>query len=173
MHEQNTKLPVFDCCIHSLQTNEMFHLKEGDAAPDFIAPNEKGENVSLANYKGKKLVLYFYPKDDTPGCTAEACSLRDNYQSFLAKGYDVLGVSPDSVKKHVKFQEKYSLPFALLSDESHAVSEAFGVWGEKKFMGRAYMGIHRTTFVIDENGKIERIIAKVNTENHAEQVMES
>ena len=130
------------------------------------------ERYDIANYKGKKLVLYFYPKDDTPGCTAEACSLRDNYQSFLSKGFDVLGVSPDSVKKHVKFQEKYSLPFALLSDESHAVSEAYGVWGEKKFMGRAYMGIHRTTFVIDENGKIERIIAKVNTDNHAEQVME-
>ncbi len=149
----------------------MFHLKEGDAAPDFSAPNEKGESTSLANYKGKKLVLYFYPKDDTPGCTAESCSLRDGYPQFLAKGYDVLGVSPDSVKKHVKFQEKYSLPFSLLADESHAVAEAYGVWGPKKFMGRAYDGIHRTTFVIDEAGKIERIINKVDTENHAPQVL--
>jgi thioredoxin-dependent peroxiredoxin len=149
----------------------MFHLKEGDAAPDFSASNEKGQTVHLADYKGKKLVLYFYPKDDTPGCTAQACSLRDSYGAFQAKGYEILGVSPDSVKKHVKFQDKFDLPFALLSDEDHAVSLAYGVWGEKKFMGRAYMGIHRTTFVIDENGKIERIIAKVDTGNHSEQLM--
>jgi peroxiredoxin Q/BCP len=148
----------------------MFHLKEGDAAPDFAVSNEKGQIVHLADFAGKKLVLYFYPKDDTPGCTAQACSLRDSYGAFLAKGFEVLGVSPDSVKKHVKFQEKYNLPFALLADEDHAVSEAYGVWGEKKFMGRAYMGIHRTTFVIDENGKIERIITKVDTGNHSEQL---
>lgn len=149
----------------------MFHLKEGDAAPEFSALNEKGQTVQLADYKGKKLVLYFYPKDDTPGCTAQACSLRDSYGAFQAKGYEILGVSPDSVKKHVKFQDKFNLPFALLADEDHAVSEAYGVWGEKKFMGRAYMGIHRTTFVIDENGKIERIIGKVNTEGHADQLL--
>ena len=149
----------------------MFHLNEGDTAPDFSASNEKGQTVTLADFKGKKLVLYFYPKDDTPGCTAQACSLRDSYGSFQAKGYEVLGVSPDSVKKHVKFQDKFNLPFALLADEDHAVSEAYGVWGEKKFMGRAYMGIHRTTFVIDEAGKIERIITKVDTGNHSEQVM--
>jgi thioredoxin-dependent peroxiredoxin len=149
----------------------MFHLKEGDQAPDFSAPNEKGEITQLSDYKGKKLVLYFYPKDDTPGCTAEACSLRDGYGQFLSKGYDILGVSPDSVKKHVKFQEKYNLPFALLADENHAVAEAYGVWGPKKFMGRAYDGIHRTTFVIDESGVIERIISKVDTENHATQVL--
>jgi len=148
----------------------MFHLKEGDSAPDFAVSNEKGQTVRLSDFKGKKLVLYFYPKDDTPGCTAQACSLRDNYESFLSKGYEVLGVSPDSVKKHVKFQDKYSLPFALLADEDHALSLAYGVWGEKKFMGKAYMGIHRTTFVIDENGVIERIIAKVDTGNHAEQL---
>jgi len=128
--------------------------------------------VNLSDYKGKKLVLYFYPKDDTPGCTAEACSLRDGYGQFQAKGYEILGVSPDSVKKHVKFQEKFNLPFSLLADEDHVVSEAYGVWGEKKFMGRPYMGINRTTFVIDENGKIERIIAKVDNENHASQVLE-
>ncbi len=150
----------------------MFHLNEGDTAPDFSASNEKGQTVTLADFKGKKLVLYFYPKDDTPGCTAQACSLRDSYGSFQAKGYEVLGVSPDSVKKHVKFQDKFNLPFALLADEDHAVSEAYGVWGEKKFMGRAYMGIHRTTFVIDEAGKIERIITKVDTGNHSEQVMQ-
>ena len=149
----------------------MSELKEGDAAPDFTAINEKGETVHLADYLGKKLVLYFYPKDDTPGCTAEACSLRDGYPRFQAQGYEILGVSPDSVKKHVKFQEKYNLPFNLLADEDHAVSEAYGVWGEKKFMGRAYMGINRTTFVIDENGKIERVIHKVNNEGHSEQLL--
>ncbi|HND86850.1 MAG TPA: thioredoxin-dependent thiol peroxidase [Saprospiraceae bacterium] len=149
----------------------MFHLKEGDAAPDFSALNEKNQPVSLADYRGKKLVLYFYPKDDTPGCTAEACSLRDSYSSFLHRGYDVLGVSPDSVKKHVKFQEKYELPFSLLADESHAVADAYGVWGPKKFMGRAYDGIHRTTFVINESGRIERIITQVDTGNHADQVL--
>lgn len=149
----------------------MTHLKAGDPAPDFTAPNEKNESVSLANYKGKKLVLYFYPKDDTPGCTAEACSLRDGYGAFQARGYEILGVSPDSVKKHVKFQEKFSLPFNLLADETHAVSEAYGVWAQKKFMGRAYMGVIRTTFVIDENGNIERVIDKVNTENHTEQLL--
>ncbi len=151
----------------------MSPIKEGDAAPDFSASNEKGEIVHLADYRGKKLVLYFYPKDDTPGCTAEACSLRDGYPRFQAQGYEILGVSPDSVKKHVKFQEKYNLPFNLLADEDHAVSEAYGVWGEKKFMGRAYMGINRTTFVIDENGKIERVIAKVDNENHSEQLLGS
>jgi len=149
----------------------MFHLKEGDAAPDFAVLNEKNETVRLSDFKGKKLVLYFYPKDDTPGCTAQACSLRDGYPTFINKGYAVLGVSPDSVKKHIKFQDKFSLPFSLLADEDHAVSEAYGVWGEKKFMGRAYMGIHRTTFVIDENGTIERIITKVDTGSHTEQLL--
>ena len=149
----------------------MFHLKEGDPAPDFSVPNEKGQLVRLSDYRGKKLVLYFYPKDDTPGCTAEACSLRDRYPRFLAKGYEILGVSPDSVKKHVKFQEKYQLPFSLLADEDHAVALAYGVWGQKKFMGRTYDGIHRTTFVIDEGGKIESIIAQVDTAKHAEQLL--
>lgn len=149
----------------------MFHLKEGDAAPDFSALNEKGETVSRSDFNGKKLVLYFYPKDDTPGCTAEACSLRDNYHQFLAKGYAVLGVSPDAPKKHVKFIEKYNLPFSLLADEDHQVANAYGVWGPKKFMGRSYEGIHRTTFIIDASGKIEQIIEKVDTKNHAEQII--
>ena len=151
----------------------MFHLKEGDKAPDFSTPNEKGQTVSLKDYKGKKLVLYFYPKDDTPGCTAEACSLRDGYPKFQAQGYEILGVSPDSVKKHVKFQEKYNLPFHLLADEDHTVALAYGVWGEKKFMGRTYDGIHRTTFVIDAGGRIERIISKVDTADHAGQLLGS
>lgn len=146
-------------------------LAVGDQAPEFSLPDQHGKAVTLKSFKGKQLVLYFYPKDDTPGCTAEACSLRDGYGSFRAKGYEILGVSPDSVKKHVKFQEKYNLPFSLLADEDHSVAEAYGVWGEKKFMGRTYDGIHRTTFVIDEKGKIERIIAKVDTGNHAEQVL--
>jgi peroxiredoxin Q/BCP len=149
----------------------MTQLKQGDAAPSFSALNEKGEQVSLSDYKGKKLVLYFYPKDDTPGCTAEACSLRDGYGQFQAKGYEILGVSPDSVKKHVKFQDKFQLPFNLLADEDHAVAEAYGVWGEKKFMGRAYMGIIRTTFVIDGDGNIERVIDKVDTGQHANQIL--
>jgi thioredoxin-dependent peroxiredoxin len=149
----------------------MFHLKEGDAAPAFSALNEKGQTVNLSDYAGKKLVIYFYPKDDTPGCTAEACSLRDGYPRFQHQGYEILGVSPDSVKKHVKFQEKYNLPFSLLADEDHAVAEAYGVWGQKKFMGRTYDGIHRTTFVIDGEGKIERIIEKVDTEKHADQLL--
>lgn len=149
----------------------MFHLKAGDAAPDFSLPNETGATVSLSDFKGKKLVIYFYPKDDTPGCTAESCSLRDGYPKFQAQGYDILGVSPDSVKKHVKFREKYNLPFSLLADEAHAMAEAYGVWGPKKFMGRAYDGIHRTTFVIDANGVIERIIDKVDTADHARQLL--
>ena len=151
----------------------MSHLKEGDQAPGFSASNEKGQTVSLQDFKGKKLVLYFYPKDDTPGCTAESCSLRDGYPKFQAQGYEILGVSPDSVKKHVKFQEKYHLPFNLLADEDHAVALAYGVWGEKKFMGRAYMGILRTTFVIDENGRIERVIDKVDTADHSGQLLGS
>jgi peroxiredoxin Q/BCP len=151
----------------------MFHLKEGDLAPTFAGINEHGQPVSLADYKGKKLVLYFYPKDDTPGCTAEACSLRDGYPQFQSKGYEILGVSPDSAKKHTKFREKFNLPFSLLADEDHSVSEMYGVWGEKKFMGRAYNGIHRTTFVIDADGKIERIITKVDNENHTDQVLTS
>ena len=149
----------------------MFHLKEGDPAPVFNSIDENGNNVQLGDYQGKKLVLYFYPKDDTPGCTAEACNLRDNYQRFLSDGYEILGVSPDSIKRHVKFREKYDLPFSLLADEDHSVAEAFGVWGEKKFMGRTYNGIHRTTFIIDEQGNIERIIKKVDTKQHTDQLL--
>lgn len=146
-------------------------LEIGNKAPEFSAPIEDGNIKSLKDYQGKKLVLYFYPKDDTPGCTAEACDLRDNYHRFLNQGYDVLGVSPDAPKKHVKFIEKYDLPFHLLADEDHSVAEAYGVWVEKNMYGRKYMGIARTTFVIDEEGNIEDIIKKVKTKEHTTQIL--
>ncbi len=146
-------------------------LKEGDKAPAFFATNENGKKISLADYKGKKLILYFYPKDATPGCTAEACDLRDNYHSFIAQGYEILGVSPDKGSAHIKFIAKYNLPFSLLADEDHSVSEAYGVWGEKSMYGRKYMGILRTTFVINEKGKIEKIIEKVDTKKHSTQLL--
>ena len=149
----------------------MTTLRAGDQAPNFAAPDQTGETRSLTDYKGKKVVLYFYPKDDTPGCTAEACNLRDNYARFQAAGYEILGVSPDAPKKHVKFIDKYSLPFPLLSDEDHAVALAYGVWGEKKFMGRTYDGIHRTTFVIGDDGKLEDVILKVKTKDHTAQLL--
>jgi peroxiredoxin Q/BCP len=143
----------------------------GDKAPDFKSINEKGETVSLKDFKGKKLVLYFYPKDNTPGCTAEACDLRDHYSTFQKQGYEILGVSPDSVKSHQKFIEKYELPFSLLADEDHSVAEAYGAWGEKSMYGKKYMGIIRSTYVIDEKGKIEKVIDKVNTKAHATQIL--
>jgi thioredoxin-dependent peroxiredoxin len=146
-------------------------LNIGDKAPNFSCKNEKGELVSLKDFKGKNLVLYFYPKDDTPGCTAEACDLRDNYQSFLSKGFEILGVSPDSEKKHQKFIDKHELPFSLLADEDHTVAEAYGVWGEKSMYGRKYMGILRTTFVIDGKGKLSNIIEKVDTKAHSKQLI--
>lgn len=146
-------------------------VTEGKKAPAFTAKNQKNETVSLDTYKGKKLVLYFYPKDDTPGCTAEACDLRDNYARFIKAGYAILGVSPDTAKKHIRFIEKYQLPFDLLADEDHAVSEAYGVWKEKSMFGVKYMGIVRTTFVIDENGVVADIIEKVDTKAHAKQVL--
>jgi peroxiredoxin Q/BCP len=149
----------------------MTSLKIGDKAPQFEAKDQEGNIIKLANYTGKKLVLFFYPKASTPGCTNEACDLRDNYQSFLAKGYDVLGVSADSAKRQQNFINKYELPFPLLADEDKAVIEAFNVWGPKKFMGKEYDGIHRTTFVIDENGLIEDIITKVKTKAHTAQIL--
>lgn len=146
-------------------------LNIGDKAPNFKAKNEAGETLSLGDFKGKKLVLYFYPKDDTPGCAAEACNLRDNYKTLLKNGYAILGVSPDTAAKHQKFIAKYELPFSLLADEDHAVSEAYGTWAEKSMYGKTYMGIVRTTFVIDEKGKIENIIEKVDTKNHSAQLL--
>ncbi|WP_372800916.1 thioredoxin-dependent thiol peroxidase [Lutibacter sp.] len=149
----------------------MTTLKIGDKAPNFTSVDEKGNTVKLEDYEGKKLVLFFYPKASTPGCTAEACDLRDNYQSFLAKGYDVLGVSADSAKRQQNFITKNELPFPLLADEDKTVISAFGVWGPKKFMGREYDGIHRTTFVIDEKGIIEDVISKVKTKEHTKQIL--
>ncbi|MDB9723830.1 MAG: thioredoxin-dependent thiol peroxidase [Polaribacter sp.] len=149
----------------------MTALKIGDKAPQFEANDNAGNTVKLSDYAGKKLVLFFYPKASTPGCTNEACDLRDNYQVFLAKGYDVLGVSADAAKKQQNWIDKHELPFPLLADEDKAVIEAFGVWGPKKFMGKEYDGIHRTTFIISEKGLIEEIILKVKTKAHAAQIL--
>ena len=145
--------------------------KIGEAAPAFVAKDQNGNVVSLSDYSGKKVVLYFYPKDDTPGCTAQACNLRDNYQLMLKEGFEVLGVSVDDAKAHQKFIKKYELPFSLLADTDHAVVEAYGVWVEKSMYGKTYMGTARTTFVIDEQGVIQEIISKIDTKNHAEQVL--
>lgn len=150
----------------------MTTLKAGDKAPNFEAKDQDGNTIKLSDYSGKKLVLFFYPKASTPGCTAEACNLSDNYQAFVAKGYDVLGVSADSAKRQLNFKNKYEFPYPLLADEDKAVIEAYGVWGPKKFMGKEYDGIHRTTFVIDENGIIENVITKVKTKAHAEQILD-
>ncbi|MGY8988925.1 MAG: thioredoxin-dependent thiol peroxidase [Flavobacteriales bacterium] len=149
----------------------MTHLKIGDKAPSINSVDQNGDAITLEQFKGKKVVLYFYPKDMTPGCTVQSCNLRDNYQALLDKGYVVLGCSADSPERHVKFIEKYNLPFPLISDESKEIINAYGVWGPKKFMGREYDGIYRTTFVIDENGIIEDIIEKVNTKEHITQIL--
>jgi peroxiredoxin Q/BCP len=149
----------------------MIDLKTGDKAPDFSGKNQDGNIVSLSDYKGKKLVLYFYPKDNTSGCTAEACSLRDSWQALQAKGYSILGVSPDSEKSHTGFIQKYNLPFPLIADTDKIIAQAYGVWAEKKLYGKTYMGILRTTFIIDENGVIEDVITKVRTKDHGEQII--
>lgn len=149
----------------------MTHLKEGDKAPAFTAVDQNGKTITLSDFKGKKVVLYFYPKDDTPGCTAQACNLRDNYSELLKRGFQVIGVSTDSVKKHKKFEQKYELPFPLVADEEKKVVESYGVWGKKKFMGREYMGTHRTTFLIDEEGIIKKILDKPDTAHHTEEVL--
>jgi len=143
----------------------------GKKAPAFSAKNQKEETLTLDHYKGKKLVLYFYPKDDTPGCTAEACDLRDHYQKFLDAGYEILGVSPDKEAKHQKFIDKYELPFDLLADTEQTVANDYGVWVEKNMYGRKYMGIKRTTFIINEEGVLEEIIEKVKTKEHASQIL--
>ena len=148
-------------------------LKEGSTAPAFKTNDSNGETVSLKDFRGQKVVLYFYPKDDTPGCTKEACSFRDAFASYKKKGITVLGVSPDSEAAHKKFVNKYNLPFTLLADTDKAIAESYGVWGEKKFMGRTYMGVHRTTFLIDEKGKIKKIFEKVKPEDHASEVLEA
>ena len=146
-------------------------LKEGDKAPDFAVPDSEGKTVRLKDLRGKKVVLYFYPKDDTPGCTKEACSFRDSFAQFKKRGIEVLGVSLDSEASHQKFARKYGLSFRLLADTGRAISESYGTYGEKKFMGRTYMGNHRMTFLIDEKGKIKKIFSKVKPEDHAEEVL--
>lgn len=151
----------------------MTHLKVGDKAPDFTALDQDGNSISLSDYKGKKLVVFFYPKASTPGCTAEACNLSDNYTRFESNGYAILGVSADSQKRQANFKNKYDFPYPLLADEDKVVIEAFGVWGPKKFMGKEYDGIHRTTFVIDENGILLDVITKVKTKAHADQILDS
>lgn len=148
----------------------MTHLKKGDSAPEITANDQHGKLFNLNDLRGKKVVLYFYPKDDTPGCTAEACDLRDNYSNFLNKGFEVIGVSPDNEKSHLKFMQKYNLPFRLLADVDTAIAQAYGVWGEKKMYGKSYMGIMRTTFIIDEAGNIESVIEKVDTKDHSNQI---
>ena len=148
-------------------------VKEGVTAPAFKTTDENGENVSLKDLRGQKVVLYFYPKDDTPGCTKEACSFRDAFSKFKKRDIKILGISPDNEKSHQKFITKYKLPFTLLADKDHTIADAYGVWGEKKFMGRTYMGIHRTTFLIDEKGKIKRVFEKVKPEDHADEVLEA
>lgn len=146
-------------------------LKVGDKVPDFSAKDQDGNSINLSDYKGKKLVVFFYPKANTPGCTAEACNLRDNYKELQAQGYELLGVSADSEKKQSNFKNKYEFPFPLLADEDHTVINTFGVWGPKKFMGREYDGIHRTTFVVNGDGKVENVIEKVKTKDHAAQIL--
>jgi peroxiredoxin Q/BCP len=149
----------------------MGKLKSGDVAPEIVAKDQEGNTFKLSDYKGKKVVLYFYPKDNTPGCTKQACNLRDNYAALQSKGYEVVGVSADSEKKHQNFISKYDLPFKLLADESKEVINAYNAWGPKKFMGKEYEGILRKTFLIDEEGKIEDIIEKVKTTDHTAQII--
>jgi peroxiredoxin Q/BCP len=150
----------------------MATLKEGDKAPDFTAKNQNGQNISLSGYLGKSVILYFYPKDDTPGCTAEACSFRDNYQSLLSQGFEVIGVSTDDEKSHKKFETKYNLPFTLIADHEKTIVEAYGVWVEKSMYGKTYMGTSRTTFLIGPDGLIKNVISKVDTKNSSRQIID-
>ena len=148
-------------------------LQSGKKAPNFKGTDQNGKVISLKDFKGKKVILYFYPKDDTPGCTAQACNLRDNYSDLINQGFAVIGISTDSVKSHKKFEKKFDLPFPLIADEDKTIVEKYGVWGQKKFMGRDFMGTIRTTFLIDENGKIVNVIDKPDTKNQTQQVLES
>jgi peroxiredoxin Q/BCP len=148
-------------------------LKEGDVAPGFTAETNEGRKVSLSDFRGKSVVLYFYPRDDTPGCTKEACAFRDEFAAFKRKGAVVLGVSPDPVKSHLKFVEKYKLPFTLLADEDKKIVQAYGVWGEKSFLGRKYLGTHRVTFLIGPEGRVKKIWLTVKPVEHAKEVLET
>ncbi len=146
-------------------------LKEGQKAPDFSLPNSQGERIALKDFLGKKVIVYFYPKDDTPGCTKEACGFRDNHDAFLERGAVVLGISPDSSGSHQKFKDKFDLPFHLLSDEDHSVAEAFGAWGEKQTSGKTSMGMIRSTFVVDEEGVVTKVFPEVKPEAHADEIL--
>jgi peroxiredoxin Q/BCP len=146
-------------------------VTEGEPAPDFTAVTDAGERVSLSDFRGKPVVLYFYPKDDTPGCTAQACGIRDAFAAFEAAGALVLGISPDSVAKHVKFKEKYDLPFTLLADTDHEVAERYGTWGEKRYMGRTFLGVTRTTFIVAADGTVAKVMHNVKPETHADEVL--
>ena len=148
-------------------------LEKGEVAPNFKGLNQNNETISLSDFKGKKLILYFYPKDNTPGCTAESCNLNDNYDAWLAKGYEVIGVSPDSVASHKKFADKFSFGFNLIADTEKEILQAYGVWGEKNMYGRKYMGVLRTTYVINEEGAIEEVFAKVKTKDHTNQIIKA
>ena len=151
----------------------MAFLNKGDKAPNFSGVDQNNEPISLTDYKGKKLILYFYPKDNTPGCTAESCNLNDNYDSWLAKGYEVVGVSPDSVASHKKFADKYGFSFRLIADTEKEILQAFGAWGEKNMYGKKYMGVLRSTFVISEEGIIEEVFTKVKTKDHTNQILKA
>ena len=151
----------------------MTHLQEGDKAPVFTGKDQDGKKVSLSDYKGKKVVLYFYPEDDTPTCTVQACNLRDNHALLKKAGFAILGISPDEEKKHKKFEGKYDLPFTLVADPGHIIIDKYGVWGEKLLYGRRYMGLHRTTFLIDEKGIIRKIFLKPKSKQHAEEILKA
>jgi peroxiredoxin Q/BCP len=146
-------------------------VEEGQEAPDFELTSDAGEPVRLSQFRGKPVVLYFYPRDDTPGCTAQACGIRDNYDDFQERGAVVLGVSPDEETAHVKFKQKYGLPFTLLADPEHEVSKQYGVWGERKYIGRTYMGVERSTFLIDRDGRVSKVMRRVKPDTHVEQVL--
>jgi len=164
------KLNIFVIIIF-IKNRKIMKLKVGDMAPAIEANDQNGKKVSLAEYKGSRVILYFYPKDNTPGCTAEACNLRDNYSMLIEKGYNILGVSADSAASHQKFISKYALPFSLIPDTDKKIIKNYGVWGRKKFMGREYDGIIRMTFVIAEDGKILKIFDKVKTKDHTDQIL--
>jgi peroxiredoxin Q/BCP len=146
-------------------------VEEGQEAPDFELTSDAGERIQLSQFRGKPVVLYFYPRDDTPGCTKQACGIRDSYDDFERRGAVVLGVSPDEETSHVKFKQKYGLPFTLLADPEHEVAEEYGVWGEKKYMGRTYMGVERSTFLIDPEGRIAKVMRRVKPDTHVERVL--
>ena len=151
----------------------MKHLKVGDTAPDFTATDQNGKTISLNDFKGKKLILFFYPADMTPTCTVQACNMRDNYTVLQQQGFQVIGISPDSVESHKKFEARNSLPFPLLADPERKIIDKYGVWGEKQLYGRKYMGLHRTTFVIDEKGKIVKVFLRPRSKQHAEEILAS